>query len=144
MNKMRLPIYKFYRVFLSLLMIDLILSLFSLPSTAYEVYGPEIRYGSCAQLQGGINNYNRNRGRTYKGFEKAGLMRRSYAEYTYMVYCNGGIIVNREKGTICRGYIGYSYSRLEGTATYYGSWGWTDGSPNDADSGRERYCRKLK
>jgi hypothetical protein len=35
-------------------------------------------------------------------------------------------------------------SRLEGTATYYGSWGWTDGSPNDADSGKERYCQKIK
>jgi hypothetical protein len=36
------------------------------------------------------------------------------------------------------------YSPSVGESEYYGAWGRIDGSPNDADTGKERYCRRLK
>jgi hypothetical protein len=142
MNKSRLSSYTFCSVILSLLAANSISLCFPLLSIAYEVYGPEKHYRSCAQLQKRINDNNPTR--TVKGFERAELMRKTLAENAYVVYCNGGTIINRDNGTVCRGYIGYGYSPSAGTAGYYGSWGWTDGFPNDADTGKERYCRKLK
>jgi hypothetical protein len=138
MSKVKLSIYMFCCMTLFPSIVDLV---FPLPSTAYVMRTRRIDYGNCSELQKDMNSHNR--GGTFKGFERSELMRRNYSESgTFMVYCNGGVIVNRVNGTICYGYIAYSY--FPGESEYYGSWGWTDGSSNSADTGKERYCRRLK
>jgi hypothetical protein len=139
MNKLNLPIYMSCYAMLFPSIISL---LFPLPSIAYVMRIPEVNYKSCSRLQEDMNNHNR--GETFKGFERSKLMRRGYDENAYMVYCNGGVMVNRVTGIICRGYIAYGYSPSVGESEYYRSWGWTDGSSNSLDTGKERYCRKLK
>jgi hypothetical protein len=99
-------------------------------------------YKNCAELQKVINSRNPNL--TLKSFEKVKMMRRSLGYENYTIFCNGGVIVNREVGTIRRGYIGYSFSRIGGGADYYADWGETNGSPNFNDTGAERYCRLIK
>jgi hypothetical protein len=102
----------------------------------------EYVYRNCAELQKVINDYNPRL--TVKGFERVQMKRRNADYEKYMVFCNGGIIVDREVGTICNGYIGYSFSRIGGGADYYVRWGRTDGSPNFNDTGVEKYCRLIK
>jgi hypothetical protein len=119
-------------------------SLFSpLSSAAKDIYGPEINYRNCTQLQNGLNNKN-NPYVKYKGFERAKLMRRMYVDDQYIVYCNGGIIIDGDRKIVCRGYIGYTYAPKVGIAHYYGDWGWTNGSPNDGDTDNSSYCRRMK
>jgi hypothetical protein len=99
-------------------------------------------YRNCAELQKHINDYNPTL--TVKGFERVSMERR-YLDYEVRtVFCNGGIITDREVGTVCRGYIGYSFSRIGGGANYYVRWGKTNGLPNFGDTGVERYCRLIK
>jgi hypothetical protein len=143
MRKLRSNVNIFFHIVLFSSIVNLFFSLFPLLSNAYTESGPETHYSSCAQLQNRMNKYN-NPVRAVKGFERAELMRRTYHGNTYMVYCNGGTLVNRDNGTTCRGYIGYGYDPESGTGAYFGRWGWTDGLPNDADSGKERYCKRLK
>jgi hypothetical protein len=112
-------------------------------SGAADVRGPEIHYRSCAHLQKRMNNVN-NPNIKFKGFERANLMKRTKADFAYMVYCNNGVIIDNEEKTSCYGYIGYAYFPELGIASYYGDWGYTDGSPNKADTGKERYCRRIK
>jgi hypothetical protein len=129
----------------SLLLFLLIISsgiLSFLSSSRSEVREPEINYRSCTQLQKRMNKVN-NPLFKFAGFERANLGRRMYAHNEYMVYCNGGTIVDREEKTVCKGYIAYSYDPTIGTANYYGDWGWTDGTPNGADGGKRRYCQLL-
>jgi hypothetical protein len=102
----------------------------------------EYFYKNCAELQKVMNDYSR--GKKYEGFEKVKMMKRITGYEKYMVFCNGGIIVDREVGTICRGYIGYSFSRIGGGADYYAAWGETRGVPNFNDTGAEKYCRLIK
>jgi hypothetical protein len=109
-----------------------------LPSMADREYV----YRNCAELQKDMNDHNPQL--TLKGFEKVQMRRRNLDYEQYMVFCNGGIIVNRELGTICRGYIGYSYARIVAGADYYARWGETDGLPNFGDTGIENYCRWIK
>ena len=99
-------------------------------------------YRNCAELQKVINS--RNPYLTLKRFEKVKMMRRSLGYENYTIFCNGGTIINREVGTVCRGYIGYSFSRIGGGADYYAAWGETNGSPNFNDTGAEKYCRLIK
>jgi hypothetical protein len=135
--------HKSYKAILSSLIVNSFLLLSPLSSIAYEERSREVLYGSCAQLQQRLN-YRNSPTITFKGFERAEMRRRTFAEEARAVYCNGGVIVDRAERTICRGYIAYSYHPSVGTATYYGDWGWTNGLPNDADTGKERYCRRLK
>jgi hypothetical protein len=102
----------------------------------------EYVYRNCAELQKVINDYNPRL--TVSKFEKVKMVRRSLGYESYTIFCNSGIIVDREVGTVCRGYIGYSFSRIGGGADYYVRWGRTDGSPNFNDTGVEKYCRLIK
>jgi hypothetical protein len=101
-------------------------------------------YRNCSELQKVINS--RNPALTLKGFEKVQMMRRNLTDYAghYVLFCNGGTIIDREEGTICRGYIGYSYAPHASSANYYAEWGKTDGTPNGNDTGQEKYCRRIK
>jgi hypothetical protein len=128
--------------FLSLLVMSLGILSFSSSSTRSEIREPEMRYRNCAQLQKRMNDNNPHI--KFRSFEGAILGRRMYADNVYMVYCNNGAMVNTEKRIMCKGYIGYSYDPTIGTAEYYGSWGWTDGTPNGADGDKGHYCRKIK
>jgi hypothetical protein len=139
MNKAKLSVYVFCYTMLFQSIVNLV---FSLPSIAYVMRNGRVDYESCSRLQEDMNSHNR--GGTFKGFEKSKLVRRGYDKQAYMVYCNGGVIVNRVNGTICRGYIAYGYSPSSGESEYYGAWGWTDGSFNEGDTGKEHYCRKLR
>jgi hypothetical protein len=139
MSKVKLSIYMFCYAMLFPSMVSLA---FPLPSIAYVIRTGRIDYKNCSELQEDMNSHNR--GGTFKGFERSELVRRNGAEFSHMVYCNGGVIVNRVNKTICRGYIAYGYSPLAGESEYFGAWGWTDGSSNSADTGKERYCRRLK
>jgi hypothetical protein len=129
-------------IFLPLSIVSSFSLVFPSSSMAYEIYGPEIRYRSCAQLQKRMNDNNPDK--ILKGFERAEMVRKNFAEEMRTVYCNGGIIINRANGTVCRGYIAYGYSPESGTAAYFGDWGWLDGSPNNGQTDKDRYCRRLK
>jgi hypothetical protein len=145
MIKVKSPVNAIRYAVVSSLMVNL--GLFLCPSSSVarpDVYGPEIRYGSCSQLQKRMNNVDNQIGIKYGGFERAELMLKTRIYNAYLVYCNGGTIIDKEEKTVCRGYIGYAYSPRLGIAQYFGTWGWTDGSPNDADGGKERYCKRLK
>jgi hypothetical protein len=143
MNNLKSSTHIFFQVALCSIMGNLWLMFFSSASISGDVYGSEIRYGSCSQLQKKMNDRN-SPNFVYRGFERSGLARKTRAHNAYFIYCNGGTIIDREERNICRGYIGYAYSPKLGVAQYFGDWGWTDGSPNDADSGKERYCQGLK
>jgi hypothetical protein len=139
MNKVKLSVY----VFCYATLFPSIVSLISpLPSTAYVIRVGRIDYSNCSELQRDMNSHNR--GEIFKGFERSEMGRRGYSEGDYMLYCNGGVIVSRADRIICRGYIAYGYSPTGGTSEYFRSWGRTDGSSNSADTGKERYCKKLK
>jgi hypothetical protein len=109
-----------------------------------DVYGREIRYGSCAQLQKRMNNVDNQIGIKYRGFEKSNLTVKTLIDNGYFVYCNGGTIIDNEQKTICRGYIGYGYSPKMGIAQYAGDWGQTDGTPNGDDTDKGKYCRRIR
>jgi hypothetical protein len=134
---------KFRCAVLPLLIVSLDFLVYPSSSIANEVYGPEINYRNCSQLQKYVNN-NDPKNRVVRGFEKAELKSTMLVENQYAVYCNGGIIVNSSKKTVCYGYIAYTYSHLSGSAHYYVGWGQINGSPNFNDTGKERYCRRLK
>jgi hypothetical protein len=138
MNKLISPVYMAQTIILSSLIASL--GLLSLPSLSMA--DREEFYRNCAELQKHLNDYNPRL--TIKGFEKVRMMRRSVGYENYVIFCNGGIVVDRELGTICRGYIGYSFSRIGGGADYYARWGQTNGSPNFNDTGAEKYCRLIK
>jgi hypothetical protein len=142
MGKVKLSVYTFFYATLFPSIVSLGFLASPLQSIAYVMRIPEVNYRNCARLQEDMNSHNR--GRVYKGFERSELMRRGYDENAYIVYCNGGVIVNRVNGTICRGYIAYGYSPSVGESEYYGAWGWANGSSNSLDTGKERYCRRLK
>jgi hypothetical protein len=138
MNRTTKPAHVVRKVIISLLTANL--GLLILPSSS--IAAREYFYKDCAELQKVINDYNPTL--TVKGFEKVSMKRR-YLDYEVrMVFCNGGIIIDREVGTVCRGYIGYSFSRIGGGANYYVRWGRTEGLPNDGDTGAEKYCRLIK
>jgi hypothetical protein len=111
----------------------------SLPSPS--VADREEVYRNCAQLQKHLNDNNPEL--TVRGFEKTRMMRRNSDYEKYTVYCNGGIVIDRGEGTICRGYIGYFLSRIGGRSYHYADWGETDGLSNNHDTGRNRYCRRI-
>jgi hypothetical protein len=138
MNKVTKTIYITRTIILSSLIASS--GCLSLPSPS--IAAREYFYKNCAELQKVVNDYNP--GLTVKGFEKINMERR-YLDYeTRIVFCNGGIIINRELGTVCRGYIAYSFARYAGAAHYYSRWGKTEGLPNDGDTGVEKYCRLIK
>jgi hypothetical protein len=143
MSELKSPVHMFLYFAMSSLIANASFLSFPFASVAKDVYGAETRYENCAQLQRNLNRKN-NPYVEYKGFEKARLMKRTHADFAYMVYCNGGIVVNNEGKTICRGYIGYAYFPKMGIASYYGDWGQTDGASNDGDTDSDRYCRRLK
>jgi hypothetical protein len=144
MNKLKLSICTFCHTALLSLVASLGSLSFPIPSVASgEIIGPEVHYKSCAQLQKRMNDVN-NPDAEIRGFEKVRLLKRMYAEQKYLVYCNGGIIVNREERTICRGYIGYSYAPTSGVAYYYGDWGRIGASPNYHDNNKGDYCKRIK
>jgi hypothetical protein len=125
-------------IILSLLTASLGLLILPTPLIADREY----IYKNCAELQKDMNDHNPTL--TLKGFEKIRMTRRSLGYESYTIFCNGGIVIDREVNTICRGYIGYSFSRIGGGADYYARWGKTDGSPNFNDTGAEKYCRLIK
>jgi hypothetical protein len=103
----------------------------------------EVLYANCAELQKVMNDYSQ--GKRYKGFEKVQMMRRNLTYGgKYILICNGGTIIDRGEGTICHGYIGYSYAPIVAGADYYASWGKSDGTPNTYDTGKGNYCRSIK
>jgi hypothetical protein len=108
-----------------------------------DIYGAEVRYTNCSQIQKRMNMANYPNA-IFRGFEKANLKRYTYADFQYLVYCNGGTITDREDNTICRAYIGYMYSPKLGIAQYVDRWGRTDGSPNFNDNNKDDYCRRIK
>jgi hypothetical protein len=112
------------------------------PSIAEEIPGREKAYRNCAELQKHLND--NNPGDKYEGFEKAKMMRRNLDYEKYIIFCNGGIVTDASEGTICRGYIAYSYAGIPATARYYARWGQTKGLPNDSDTGQKYYCRWIK
>jgi hypothetical protein len=140
MNKLASSVHTTNKIAFSLFVLISGLLFLPFPSAA-RVGRAEKHYTNCAQLQKHLNDNNKDE---FKGFEKAKMMRQTYVENRYMVYCNGGVIIDRKEKTVCRGYIGYSYAPKDGISVYYADWGWTNGSPNDADSGEERYCQKLR
>jgi hypothetical protein len=142
-SKLKLPVYMICCTIISSLITNLGFLFFPSSSVAKDVYGSEIHYRSCAQLQKQLNDRN-NPSIKFKGFEGAELARRSLAEEARMFYCNDGIIIDKEEKTVCRGYIGYAFFPKMGIASYYGDWGWTNGTPNFNDDNKADYCRRLK
>jgi hypothetical protein len=139
MNKtMLLPNYIIRTVILS----SLTASLGILNLTSPSIADQEVIYRNCAELQKVISN--RNPGDRYQGFEKSKMMRQNYEHGQYMVFCNGGIIRDRAEGTICRGYIAYSFHPIPSVSHYYARWGRTEGPPNFNDTGQDRYCRRIQ
>jgi hypothetical protein len=136
--KIMIPTYKARMIILYSLTV--ILGLLASPSSSMA--DREYIYRNCAELQKVMNDHNPEL--TLKGFEKVKMMKRITGYEKYMVFCNGGIVVDKEVGTICRGYIGYSFSRIGGGADYYARWGETNGSPNFNDTDAEKYCRLIK
>jgi hypothetical protein len=144
MNNSKIYAHLSCYMFLSTLITNLAILFFPHLSVAGSaVRERRMYYESCAQLQKKMNIRN-NPDFIYKGFEKAKLVRRSYVEFASTVYCNGGIIIDEEEKTICRGYIGYTYSPQSGIARYSADWGLTDGSPNFNDSNKGDYCKRIK
>ncbi len=139
MNKLTASVYLAQTIILSSLITSLGLLSLPLPSMADQ----EEFYRNCSELQKRLNERNNPR-KKYGGFEKIKMMKRITGYEKYMVFCNGGVIVDREVGTICRGYIGYSFSRIGGGAHYYSAWGETKGVPNFNDTGVEKYCQLIK
>jgi hypothetical protein len=139
MSKVKLSIYMFCYITLFSSIVSLT---FPLSLMAYVMRNGRIGYSNCSELQRDMNSHNR--GGIFKGFERSEMMKATYDESDYMLYCNGGMIINRLNKTICRGYIAYGYSPTGGTSEYFGAWGWTDGRSNSGDTGKERYCKKLK
>jgi hypothetical protein len=127
-------------VFLSSLIVSA--GFLSLPSSSMA--DEQKFYRNCAELQKVING--RNPTLTLRGFERVQMMRRNLTDYAgnYILLCNSGTIIDREEGTICRGYIGYSYAPHVSGADYYARWGKADGTPNINDTGQEKYCRRIK
>ena len=138
MNKLTSSGYMARTIVLSSFMASVGSPLLPLPSMADE----QKFYRNCAQLQKHLNDNNPEL--TVKGFEKAKMIRRDLNAEKYIVFCNGGIITDRNEGTICRGYIAYSYARIVAGADHYARWGKTNGLPNLYDTGKENYCRWLK
>jgi hypothetical protein len=112
-------------------------------SMAIVEQGPEVIHRSCTQLQKSLNDRS-NPDIEYKGFEKSVMGRRKLTiAGKYVIFCNGGIVTDRTDGTICRGYIGYSYSYVASRGVYYGDWGQVNGEPNFNDTDQGKYCRWI-
>jgi hypothetical protein len=109
-------------------------------SIAQEVKGPQVIYGNCASIQRYLNSTNK-ASQQYRGFEKSKLNQVYYNNEEYMIFCNGGTVIDGEENLICRGYIGYSWSGYTHTARYYGHWGWTNGFRNDGSI--KKNCRQM-
>jgi hypothetical protein len=131
----------FIRTTRTIILSLLTVSLGFLASPPPSIADREVFYSNCAELQKVMNDYNP--GYKYEGFGKVKMIRRNADYGKYIVFCNGGIVIDREEGTICSGYIAYSFSRVGGAAHYYSRWGRTEGLPNDNDTGRNRYCRRI-
>jgi hypothetical protein len=127
---------------LSLLIVSSEVLIGAFPSTAFEVTEPETYFRSCTHLQERLNErYNPEE--EYKRFEKSRLMRRSHDNGMYVLYCNGGIVVDRTQNTVCRGHIAYSWSPTAHTARYYAYWGESRLNEDDG-SDVNNYCRPIK
>jgi hypothetical protein len=142
MNKLISPLHMTRNIVLPALIA--IAEFLSLPSLSMsQMPGSEKFYKSCAELQKHLND--NNPGEKYEGFEKAKMGRKYFDYEIRMVFCNGGIITDRNEGTVCRGYIAYSYARVAGTARYYGSWGTIRGEKTNLyDTDKGNYCRLIK
>jgi hypothetical protein len=140
MNKLISSVYVTQTIVLSLLIASAGFISFPSPSKA-QITGPEVLYRNCAELQKHLNE--NNPGDRYEGFEKVKMIRRKLGYSKYTVFCNGGIVTDGAEGTICRGYIGYSFSPIGGAAHYYAAWGKTNGLPNFNDTGKGNYCRRI-
>jgi hypothetical protein len=138
MNKLKLSFHLTQNIILFSLMASVEFMFTPLPSVANR----EVRYRNCAELQKHLNDNNPQL--TIKRFENIKMVRRVLGYQKYTVFCNGGIVIDRELGTICRGYIGYSSSPIGGGDDHYATWGETNGSPNFNDTGAEKYCRLIK
>jgi hypothetical protein len=104
---------------------------------------PEVVHRSCAQLQRSLNDRS-NPDVECKSFEKKVMGRRQLTiAGRHIVFCNGGIVIDKTDGTICSGYVGYSYSYVERRGVYYGDWGRLNGTPNLNDTDQGRYCRWI-
>jgi hypothetical protein len=120
------------------------LSCFPLSSVASgDIRGARVDYVNCSQLQKRMNKANYPN-IVFKGFETANLTKATYGNSRYLLYCNGGTIIDREEKTICRSYMGYMYSPKLGIAQYVADWGWTNGVANFGDSNKDDYCRRMK
>jgi hypothetical protein len=137
MNKLTSSVYMARTIILSSLMASA--GFLSLPSPSRA--DREVLYRNCAELQKHLND--NNPGLTVKNFEKVQMMRRTVGYEKYMIFCNGGIVIDKRIGTICRGYIGYSFSRIGGGSDHYATWGKTNGLPNFNDVGADNYCRRI-
>jgi hypothetical protein len=112
-------------------------------SMAIVELGPEVVHRSCVQLQKSLNDRS-NPDVEYKGFEKKVMQRRQLTVAgRYAVFCNGGIVIDKTDGTVCRGYVGYSYSCVAGRGEYYGDWGIANGTGNFNDTDQGKYCRWI-
>jgi hypothetical protein len=112
-------------------------------SMAIVELGSENVHRNCAQLQRSLNDRS-NPNVEYKGFEKKVMGRRQVTiAGRYIVFCNGGIVIDKTDGTICNGYIGYSYSYVERRGEYYGDWGRSYGTGNFNDTDQGKYCRWI-
>jgi hypothetical protein len=125
----------------SLLIVSSEFLIVAFPSTANEIREPATHFANCTELQDRLNGrYNPEK--EYKRFEESKLMRIEYDDGVYLLYCNGGILVNRTQNTVCRGHIAYSWSRRASTARYYSYWG--ESRNEDDGSDVNDYCRPLK
>jgi hypothetical protein len=138
MNNLTSSIYMARSIILS----SLIASAGFLSFPSVSMADREELYRNCAELQKHINDNNPTL--TVRGFQRVQMIRRNLDYEKYIILCNGGIIVDRKVGTICRGYIGYSYARIVAGSDYYVRWGKANGLPNEGDTGVENYCRLIK
>jgi hypothetical protein len=135
---MLLPSYIARTIILSSLTASL--GILNLPSPSMAAI--EEIYRNCAELQKVISD--RNPGDRYQGFERATMMRQNFEHGQYAVFCNGGIIKDITQGTICRGYIAYSFHPIPSVSHYYARWGRIEGAPNFNDTGQDSYCKRIK
>jgi hypothetical protein len=97
-------------------------------------------YGSCANLQRYLNDTN-TASQQYRGFENSKLNQVYYNDKDYMIFCNGGTVIDGEDKLVCLGYIGYSWSGNSYTSHHYGHWGWTNGFRHEGSI--KQNCRRM-
>jgi hypothetical protein len=142
MGKVLLDFRTTRNTIVSLLIVSSEFLIGAFPSMAGEIREPETHFRDCNQLQERLNErYNPEE--EYKSFEESQLRREYYPHDAYSVSCNGGIMLDKVKNRVCRGFIAYSWAPLVGTARYYADWG-NSRSPYDNGGDISDYCRPIK